>query len=227
MAHRVLIIEDDTDVVRVARAFLERGGYVVEVAYDGLAGLDAALARPPDLIVLDWMLPHLDGPTFLRRLRREQATPVIMLTARTEEDDRIEGLEVGADDYVPKPFSPRELVARVGAILRRRDGEPSERAPRPEIEHRGLRIDPASRTVTKAGTGADLTALEFDLLWTLAREPGRVFRRAELLDRVWGEEFTGVDRVVDVHVSNLRHKLADVGADDMITTVRAVGYKFE
>lgn len=225
MAQRILIIEDDADVVRVAEAFLRREGFDVDVAYDGLAGLTSALESDPDLVVLDWMLPHLDGPELLRRLRHERSTPVIMLTARTEHDDRVAGLEVGADDYVTKPFSPKELVARVKAVLRRVD----DRSPdaRERIEDQGLRIDASARTVEKDGVQAEMTAVEFDLLWTLALDPGRVFRRAELLDRVWGEDFDGVDRVVDVHVSNLRHKLALLGVAERVVTVRSVGYKFE
>lgn len=225
MPHRILIVEDDLDVVRVVEAFLRREGFVVDVAYDGLAGLSAVLDSAPDLIVLDWMLPHLDGPEFLRRLRRERATPVIMLTARTEENDRIGGLELGADDYVTKPFSPRELVARVKAVLRRLDVEPDRE--RERIEHRGLHIDGAARTVERDGVRAEVTTVEFDLLWTLSSDPGRVFRRSELLDRVWGEDFAGVDRVVDVHISNLRQKLVPLRAADMIATVRSVGYKLE
>ncbi len=225
MNEHILVVEDDADVVRVVASFLEREGYRVEVALDGALGLDAALGDPPDLVILDWMLPVVDGPTFLARLRREQDVPVIMLTARSEEDDRIHGLEAGADDYVTKPFSPRELVARVRAVLRRRDGSDADRAV--AIEHRGLRIDPVGRTVQRLGTKADVTTVEFDLLYALASSPSRVFRRSELLDRVWGEDFGGVDRVVDVHVSHLRRKLEPLGADGMIATVRAVGYKFE
>lgn len=222
---RILVVEDDADVVRVVSRFLEREGYRVEVALDGALGLDAAFRDPPDLVILDWMLPVVDGPTFLTRLRREQDVPVIMLTARSEEDDRIAGLETGADDYVTKPFSPRELIARVRAVLRRRDGGGADRSQ--AVEHGGLRIDPVARTVERLGTRADVTTVEFDLLYALASVPGRVFRRSELLDRVWGEEFGGVDRVVDVHVSHLRRKLEPLGADGMIATVRAVGYKLE
>jgi two-component system alkaline phosphatase synthesis response regulator PhoP len=225
MNERILVVEDDADILRVVVAFLEREGYRVETARDGAIGLERALGAAPDLVILDWMLPVLDGPAFLSRLRREHDTPVIMLTARTEEDDRISGLETGADDYVTKPFSPRELVARVRAVLRRRaastdDGPGS-------IEHRGLRVDAAARTVERGGRRAEVTTVEFDLLYALASTPGRVFRRTELLDRVWGEGFEGVDRVVDVHVSHLRRKLEPLGADGMIVTVRAVGYKFE
>ena len=222
---RILVVEDDADVVRVVASFLEREGYQVQVALDGALGLDAAFHDPPDLVILDWMLPVVDGPTFLTRLRREQDVPVIMLTARSEEDDRIRGLETGADDYVTKPFSPRELVARVRAVLRRRESAEHDRTA--AIEHRGLRIDPEARTVERQGVRADVTTVEFDLLYALASSPGRVFRRTELLDRVWGEDFVGVDRVVDVHVSHLRRKLEPLGADGMIATVRSVGYKFE
>ncbi len=225
MAQRILIVEDDPDVIRVARAYLEREGFTVEAAQDGLAGLHAALERPPTLIILDWMLPHLDGLAFLERLRNAQRTPVIMLTARTEEGDRVVGLELGADDYISKPFSPRELVARVRAVLRR--VKPSERDDGEVIAHRGLQIDPRQRTVERDGRRAELTTLEFDLLHALAGAPGRVFSRDELLDRVWGQDFAGVDRVVDVHISNLRHKLADIDADALLGTVRGVGYKFE
>lgn len=225
MAQRILIVEDDPDVIRVARAYLEREGFTVETAQDGLAGLHAALERPPTLIVLDWMLPHLDGLAFLERLRKAQRTPVIMLTARTEESDRVVGLELGADDYIPKPFSPRELVARVRAVLRR--AKPAAKDEEEVLVHGELQIDPRHRTVERAGRRVDLTALEFDLLYALAGAPGRVFSRDELLDRVWGQDFTGVDRVVDVHVSNLRQKLATIGTDAMLVTVRGVGYKFE
>jgi DNA-binding response OmpR family regulator len=225
VAQRILIVEDDADTVRVVRAYLEREGFTVEVAHDGMAGLHVALERPPALIVLDWMLPHLDGLAFLERLRRAQSTPVIMLTARIEESDRVVGLELGADDYVPKPYSPRELVARVKAVLRRSTSEPD--SSNPVLQHRGLDIDPRHRTVQREGRHAELTALEFDLLYALAGAPGRVFTRDELLDRVWGPDFSGVDRVVDVHISNLRHKLTVIGADTMLLTVRGVGYKFE
>lgn len=225
MAQRILIVEDDADVIRVARAYLEREGYVVETARDGLAGLHAALERTPALIVLDWMLPHMDGPTFLERLRKTQRTPVIMLTARTDETDRVLGLELGADDYVPKPYSPRELVARVRAVLRRASPDSGRGAE--AIVHGDLEIDPRQRTVERYGRRAELTALEFDLLHALASAPGRVYSRQELLDRVWGPDFMGTDRVVDVHVSNVRQKLAAIGADGMLATVRGVGYKFE
>lgn len=223
VAARVLVVEDDRDVVQVVRAYLEREGFAVEVATDGLRGLDQVFAAPPDLIVLDWMLPGIDGLEFLKRLRREHRTPVILLTARGAEADRVLGLEFGADDYVPKPFSPRELIARVRAVLRR--VQPDEQRPEAVVTHRGLAVDPGQRRVTSEGRTVDVTTLEFDLLYAMVRAPGRVFTRQELLDRVWGEDFVGVDRVVDVHISNLRQKLAELGASDFIGTVRGVGYR--
>lgn len=218
---RVLIVEDDPDIVHVVQTYLGRAGYQTEAALDGLTGLALALETPPELIVLDWMLPGLDGLEFMKRLRREQRTPVIMLTARTEEHDRILGLDFGADDYVGKPFSPRELVSRVKAVLRRTE------ASQEPLRFGSLVIDPARRSVTRNGAAIELTALEFDLLYTLASHPGRVFRRDELLDRVWGADFGGIDRVVDVHISNLRQRLEiDPSRPRLILTVRGVGYKF-
>lgn len=221
---RILLVEDDADAAQVVSAYLTREGYAVEVAHDGAAGLQAALTAPPALVVLDWMLPGVAGPEFLTALRRAQRTPVIMLTARSEESDRIVGLELGADDYVVKPFSPRELVARVRAVLRRSQAREVAEADE-AVEHRGLRVDPLQRQASFAGREVELTTLEFDLLFALARAPGRVFSRNDLIERVWGPDFGGVDRVVDVHVSNLRQKLASVGADALLVTVRGVGYK--
>ena len=223
MTSRVLVVEDDLDAAEVVRAYLAREGFEVSVARDGVSGLECALTERPALIVLDWMVPGLSGSEFLRRLRRERSTPVIMLTARTEESDRIVGLELGADDYVPKPFSPRELVARVKAVLRRTG--PPVTGGRREVEHRGLLLDPERREASLVGLDLELTTLEFDLLFVLMEAPGRVFSRNELIDRVWGGDFSGVDRVVDVHVSNLRQKLARLQGEDLLVTVRGVGYK--
>ena len=223
MSERILIVEDDPDIVRVVEAYLQREGFVTHVAGDGAAGLAAALATPPALIVLDWMLPQLDGEAFMRRLRPAQNTPVVMLTARGDETDRLQGFALGADDYLPKPFSPRELVARVRAVLRRAGVEP---VPPAAFDRGALRIDPLRRSVSFAGRNVELTTLEFDLLHALATQPGRVWRRDELLDRVWGRDFTGVDRVVDVHVSNLRAKLERVCDPPLLLTIRGVGYKF-
>ncbi len=222
---RILLVEDDHDIVQVVRTYLQGAGYLVEVASDGRVGLSRALASPPALIVLDWMLPSLDGLEFMKILRRTHGIPVIMLTARTEEADRVLGLEFGADDYVTKPFSPRELVARVRAVLRRADSEgDGGEAP---LERGSLRIDPVRRLVSVLGRPIDMTAREFDLLYTLARRPGRVFGREELLEHAWGPAFDGIDRVVDVHVSNLRRKLdAHPESAGAIVTVRGVGYSF-
>ncbi len=222
MKGRVLVVEDDPGIVRAVKAYLEQEGFDVTVAVDGLLGLKNALTEAPALIVLDWMLPSLDGPEFMRRLRQEQRTPVIMLTARTEENDRILGLELGADDYVTKPFSPRELVARVKAVLRRTEA-PTEDG---TLSVGPLQLDLEKRSVVRAGVPLELTLLEFKLLYTLMGQPGRVFSRDELLSRVWGLDFTGVDRVVDVHISHLRRRLGDdPDAPALVLTVRGVGYK--
>lgn len=223
MAQTVLIVEDDADVVRVARAYLERDGFEVAVESDGESGLRRALTDAPALVVLDWMLPRMSGLEVLRELRRERPTPVILLTARTDELDRVIGLEVGADDYVTKPFSPRELVARVRAVLRRSEGAAPPQADE-IVEHGGLRLDATRRLAFVDGRELPLTTLEFDLLLAFARAPGRVFGREALIERVWGPDFDGVDRVVDVHVSNLRQKLAAAGAEGLLRTVRGVGY---
>lgn len=220
---RILLVEDDPDIVRVVQAYLEREGFEVETCEDGASGLTSALTAPPDLIVLDWMLPQLDGEAFMKRLRPAQGTPVIMLTARGEEANRLHGFELGADDYVPKPFSPRELVARVRAVMRRAR---IEKAPTQAIRRGALWVDPLRRHASIGERELDLTTLEFELLYTLAEHPGRVWRRDELLDRVWGRDFTGVDRVVDVHVSNLRAKLERVCGSPLLLTIRGVGYKF-
>jgi DNA-binding response OmpR family regulator len=215
----ILIVEDDPDIVQVVKTYLEKDAFTVEVARDGLTGLDKALHLSPTLIVLDWMLPGIDGITFLQRLRKTQSTPVIMLTAKTEETDRLKGLAL-ADDYVTKPFSPRELVARVKAVLRRGENVA-------EVFKLGvLTIDTAKRMVWRGDKDLELTTLEFDLLYFLARYPERVFTRDELLRAIWGEAFMGVDRVVDVHVSNLRQKLEpNPEQPQWLLTVRGVGYK--
>jgi DNA-binding response OmpR family regulator len=222
---RILVVEDDPDIVCVVKSYLERSEFVVDTASDGLSGLARALEDPPALIVLDWMLPGIDGLEFMKRLRNEQQTPVIMLTARGEEDDRIKGLQLGADDYVPKPFSPRELVARIEAVLRRMQ-PPTEQEQEP-LTRGPLVIDPSRHNVTRDDEPIELTTLEFNLLYTLARYPGRVYSRDELLERIWGGDFAGVDRVVDVHVSNLRQKLErEPTSPRLLLTVRGVGYKF-
>lgn len=223
MTKRILLVEDDPDIVRVVQAYLEREGFRVEAVVDGASGLTAALKIPPALIVLDWMLPQLDGEAFMKRLRPVQATPVIMLTARGEEDDRLRGFALGVDDYLPKPFSPRELVARVHAVLRR---VRLEKVATEGVRRGELWVDPLKRSASFGDRELDLTTLEFELLHTLADQPGRVWHRNELLDRVWGRDFVGVDRVVDVHISNLRGKLEAACDRPLLLTVRGVGYKF-
>ena len=238
MKDRVLIVEDDPDIVTVVRTYLEGAGYSVVVAEDGSFGLTTALNGSFSLIVLDWMLPGLDGPSFMKRLRARAKTPVIMLTAKGEEDDRLTGFSVGVDDYVVKPFSPKELVARVKAVLARSGAEaPGECV----LRFLGLEVDPVERRVRAAGDGSggpsrggtpygeniDLTTKEFDLLLLLARHPYRVFGREELLERIWGEAYEGGDRVVDVHISNIRAKIEpDEASVRFIETVRGAGYRF-
>lgn len=219
----VLVVDDEPSVRKVASAYLEREGFQVRTAADGLDGLRQAEAGDLALVVLDLMLPKMSGLDVCKRLRASSNVPVILLTARGEEFDRVLGLELGADDYVVKPFSPRELVARVKAILRRTSGEA---APLPAV-YEDLRVDPVTRAASLAGQALDLSALEFDLLYELARAPGRVFTRNELIKRVWGEDFPGVDRVVDVHLVSLRKHLGESGQSPrFIHAVRGVGYRF-
>lgn len=222
---RVLVVDDEPGVRRVVRSYLEDGGFHVDEAASGSAALEAIRREPPDLVVLDVMLPDVDGIEVLREARRWSDVGVILLTARRDEIDRVVGLEVGADDYVTKPFSGRELVARVRAVLRRRVADEAA-APDEPIEIGPLVVDPGRRSVAYGGQPVELTALEFDLLATLASSPGRVFTRRQLLERVWGADYYGDERVVDVHVANLRRALGD-SADEpqVIATVRSVGYK--
>jgi two-component system alkaline phosphatase synthesis response regulator PhoP len=220
---RILVVDDEQSILDLVTAYLRREGYEVHTAPDGHSGLKAARSFKPDLIVLDVMLPGMDGFEVLTHLRRESHAYVIMLTARAEETDKIVGLSVGADDYVTKPFSPRELVARVKAALRRlRDGVgPAEAT---TLSLRRLRIDTGSRRVWVDGQLVDLTPTEFDLLKTLAEHRGMVLSREQLLQRVWGYDFYGEERVVDVHIGHIRQKLGD---GRLIETVRGVGYRFE
>ena len=223
---RVLIIEDDPNVAEVVSRYLEREGYAVDTSADGLEGLEQALADPPDLVVLDLMLPSLGGLDVCRRLRAKVPVPVIMLTARGEEVDRIAGLELGADDYVAKPFSPRELTARVKAVLRRATGAVS--AEEVEVLRAGnLEVDPVAHEARVDGQLVMLTAREFDLLAHFMRNPRRAFRREELLADVWGFSY-GDTSTVTVHVRRLREKVeADPSAPRHVCTVWGVGYRFE
>jgi two-component system, OmpR family, alkaline phosphatase synthesis response regulator PhoP len=220
---KILIIDDEPSIVKLISAYLKPEGYEVYTAGDGEAGLKAARAFKPDLILLDIMLPGLDGIELLARLRRESDVYVILLTARTEETDKIVGLTVGADDYVTKPFSPRELVARIKAALRRLNVAGA--GPQNEIlSFRRVHIDTGARIVNVDGQPVELTAIEFDLLKSIAENRGRVLSREQLLEKVWGGSYYGEMRVVDVHLGHVRQKL---GVEGLITTVRGVGYRFE
>lgn len=229
---RALIVEDEKNLTDLLRGYLEREGFEVHEASDGETGLEAARRVEPDVVVLDWMLPRLDGMEVLRELRRFSEAYVIMLTARAEDADKIAGLSAGADDYLTKPFSPGELVARVRAVLRRsRGGTPGPTTGENESLRFGeLVVDPDGHRAMLGGKELPLTATEFDLLLALASRPGFVFGRRRLLERVWGEVFFGDDHVVDVHVANLRKKLnaAREGAGTRyVRTVRGVGYRFQ
>ena len=225
----VLVVDDEANLLDLVKGYLEREGFVVATASDGPTAVDTARALGPDLVVLDLMLPGFDGLEVCRRLRQFTDAYVLMLTARADEVDRIVGLEVGADDYLTKPFSPRELVARVKAMLRRPRGIGAEVATSdspPALRFGGLTIDTARHEVLMEGAPVPLTPREFTLLATLAGQPGRVFTRAQLLEQVWGAEYYD-DHVVDVHIANLRHKLGDDPADPtVVETVRGVGYRF-
>ena len=224
-SRRILVVDDEPTIANTVQAYLEQEGYTVYTAMDGLAALKAARAFRPDLVVLDIMLPGMDGIEVLRRLRQESDVYVLMLTARTDETDKIVGLSVGADDYLTKPFSPREMVARVKAILRRGRGAATTE---PVLTFRRLRIDPDARRVWKDDEPVELTAIEFDLLHALARHRGRVLSREQLIEQVWGYDYYGDERVVDVHIGRIRKKVEDDPANPtLIATVRGAGYRFE
>jgi len=222
---RVLVVDDEPHIRTVLRGYLQADGFEVAEAADGAAALAAMRDQPPDLVLLDVMMPGIDGLEVLRQLRTFSDVYVILVTARAEEVDKLVGLGVGADDYITKPFSPREVTARVKAVLRRdRGGRTAEGA---TLRFDGLTIDTAGREVIANGTPVVLSSLEFDLLSALAAAPGRVFSRAQLLERVWGYDFYGDERVVDVHIRSLRSRLGDPAGDPrLIATVRGAGYKF-
>jgi DNA-binding response OmpR family regulator len=228
----ILVVDDELKIARLVRDYLEASGFRAVIAHDGKTALAQFRYERPDLVVLDLNLPGMDGLDVARAIRQERNTPIILLTARVEETDRIVGLELGADDYVTKPFSPRELVARVRAVLRRTSGSAAGKATSAPIQAGDLTIDPEKRTVTRADAAAqtpmmDLTTTEFDLLLTLARTPGRVFSRMELLDRVQGAAYEGYERTIDVHVKNLRKKIEpDPRHPRYILTVYGAGYRF-
>lgn len=226
MGYRVLVIDDDKKTVELVRLYLERDGYKVDIAYDGSDGLKKAREFHPDLVVLDLMLPGLDGLEICRILRSESEVPIIMLTARTTEEDKLTGLGLGADDYVTKPFSPRELAARVRAVLRRLPEQALLRGP-VEIQCGDLVINFQKHEALLGGHTLRLTPIEFKLLGVLVREQGKTLSRAQLIEKVLGYDFDGFDRTIDVHILNLRRKLeADPGHPKLITTVYGTGYRF-
>ncbi|MEO8592199.1 MAG: response regulator transcription factor [Candidatus Solibacter sp.] len=218
----ILLVDDDTELASLLGEFLRREGFTVEAADDGHKGLERALQPGVDLVVLDVMLPGIDGFEILRRLREKSRVPVLMLTARGEDVDRIVGLELGADDYLAKPFNPRELAARIRAILRRLEPRAPSTAGR--LEAAGITLDPAAREVFAHGKRIDLTTFEFDILEMLMRSAGRVLSRDALMENFYNRKATPFDRSIDMHISHLRKKLE--GGDDLIKTIRGVGYQF-
>ena len=216
----ILVVDDEANIIELARMYLQNEGYVVESARDGREALTKIKSLQPALVILDLMLPEVDGWEVCRKVRADSDVPIIMLTARSDDVDKIVGLELGADDYLTKPFNPRELVARVRAVLRRYEKSAASTQP---IHLGQMTIDPQRREVTVGGQQLDLRTKEFDLLWTLAEHQGIVLSRNQLLDLVWGYDYYGETRTVDVHIARLRDKLE--GSDVVIETVWGVGYK--
>ncbi len=225
LGNKILVVDDDPNVVELVRLYLERDGHEVLIANDGVSGLELAREELPDLIVLDLMMPRMDGMEVCRTLRQESSVPVVMLTAMVEEDDRLAGLDLGADDYITKPFSPRELAARVRAVLRRTARDRDDAGPG-WLESGPFAVDLRQQSVTVAGTLITLTPTEFRLIALLVREPGRIFSREQIIDRVFGYDFDGFDRTVDAHMSSLRRKVDTVpGTAKRIQTVYGSGYR--
>src|SRR6202167_6470731 len=223
---RILVIDDDAELCGLVGEYLEPEGFQIEAVHDGTRGLERALDGEHLLIVLDVMLPGLNGFDLLRRLRVTSRLPVLLLTARGEDVDRIVGLEIGADDYLPKPFNPRELVARIRAILRRTRNDKSSPAAPDLVRVGEIELDPATRSVRRAGHAVDLTSVEFNLLEVLLREAGRGVPRERLVNAVLSRKFSPFDRSIDMHVSKVRKKLGDTDSDEHIKTIRGVGYIF-
>jgi two-component system alkaline phosphatase synthesis response regulator PhoP len=221
---KILVVDDEPSIVKLVTAYLKPEGYELVTAADGPSGLKSVRAFKPDVVILDIMLPGMDGLEVLQHIRRESQAYVILLTARTEEADKVIGLSVGADDYMTKPFSPRELTARIKAALRRLQLSPAQPGDTGTLAFRHVRIDAGGRKVSVDDQPVELTAIEFDLLKALAENRGRVLSREQLLEKVWGGEYFGEMRVVDVHLGHVRQKL---GRADLIATVRGVGYRFE
>lgn len=223
MPHRILVVDDDPNTTRLVKLYLQRDGHTVTTAADGVEALNAAREKHPDLIVLDIMMPKMDGIEVCKVLRQESDTPIIMLTARTTDEDKLKGLDTGADDYVTKPFSPGELAARVRAVLRRL---PGERGPN-ELRRADLLIDFRRHDAYRDGTAMGLTTAEFKLLGVLALQPGRVFSREQLIEKALGHDFEGYERTIDAHVRNLRRKLErDPTHPTYVKTVYGAGYTF-
>ena len=224
---KVLVVEDDRKTVEAVRLYLEHAGFEVVRAYNGRQALEEAERERPDLVVLDLMLPQIDGLEVCRRLRATSTVPIIMLTARVEEDDKLRGLDLGADDYVTKPFSPRELVARVRTVLRRTRSGGATGNEETLLRHGALTLDAARHVASLGERVLPLTPKEFRLLETFLRAPGRAFTRQELLERAFGDAYEGLERTVDAHIANLRRKLEpDPAAPTYIRTVFGVGYRF-
>ena len=215
------MIDDDAELCSLLVEFLSREGFSIDCEHDGVRGLERALHGGHQLVILDVMLPRLDGFEILRRLRAESRVPVLMLTARGEDMDRISGLEMGADDYLPKPFNPRELIARIRAILRRLERPPSREGP---LEINGVRVDPGTREVSANGRKIDVTTFEFGILEWLMRSAGKVVSRDDLMDHLYNRKATAFDRSIDMHISHLRKKLE--AGQPVIKTIRGVGYQF-
>jgi len=225
MTHRILVVDDEVQIVRVLRGYLEKAGFAVLTANDGREGLRLARQERPDLVILDLMLPGMDGLDVCRALRKDAELPIIMLTARVEETDRLIGLELGADDYVTKPFSPREVVARVRAVLRRT--RPDAPRAQDEVLHLGeLHLDTARRMLAAGQRQVELTPSEFEILRVMLSSPGRVFSRAQLLEAAQGVTYEGYERTIDTHIKNLRHKIEEhPRRPRYLLTVHGVGYK--
>ena len=218
----ILLVDDDTELTALLGEFLRREGFTVDTEHEGNSGLAHASQPGIDLVVLDVMLPGIDGFEILKQLRAVSKVPVMMLTARGEDVDRIVGLELGADDYLPKPFNPRELVARIRAVLRRYEPRPASQNARIEVS--GVLLDPGTREVTENGKPVDLTTFEFDILELLMRNAGRVLSRDSLMENFYNRKATPFDRSIDMHISHLRKKLEN--GDSLIKTIRGVGYQF-
>lgn len=223
---RVLVVEDDAKTADIVKMYLEKDGYAVVTAHDGLQGLAAARSNAPDLIVLDLLLPGISGLDICRTLRSERPTPIIMLTALSTEPDKLAGLDLGADDYISKPFSPRELVARVRAVLRRASQEKPDENPQ-SLTYDGISLDLEQCTLHMNGQEVRTTPTEFRILAVLMREPGRVFSRGQLVEKALGYNYEGMERTVDVHILNLRRKIEqDPNRPEYLRTIYGMGYKF-